>query len=259
MTTPAFTAQDRPKAILDRSGVWLADSLPSGFRFVKSRQALERNAAPQLHRLTLQSSTRSRAGIATWVSPRLTVLDDRLEDWRQQHPTASVSSHPDRALPAVFNSLFANILHTWSSVELSGLPQASQGPSSVSLTDLFDCLTEHVLPALEHFGEPATLAVALPPSWWSMVEPGTIEWALACGDRTAAASLLRGHMERPLRGQQKAADRLSAFSAGWEHHRRGDDTGGLRLANAQLGWLSAAHDLIDPDELQPATHPDPPN
>ncbi len=249
VTSPVFSSTDPPKVILDLAGRWLASNMPE-FRWLKSRQDLERKSRLQTHRVHLQSSTWSRTGIATWVSPRLTVLDDRLRAWRQRHPTGTVATNPDSALPMVFNSLFINFLKPWSSVELSGSQPA--GSKSVDVSELLDCLVNNVLPVLDQFAEPVSLASALPPEWWSMIDAGAVEWALACSDRGSATAFVRGHMERPLRGQQTAGQRLSSFRDGWERRRRGDDPDSLPMSLVALGWLSAAHELVEPEALQPA-------
>ena len=252
MTAPVFSQTDTPKAILDLSGKWLVDNLP-GFRWLKSRGALERKVGPQLHRLTLQSSKASRQGLATWVSPRLMILDDRLQEWRQTDPVRSIVADPNVVPPVVFNSLFVNFLKQWAKVELSGLSSSSEGPAAVDLNEFLRCLTENVLPVLDHFAEPSSLIDGLPTSWWWMVDSGTVEWALACDDPSEAAEIVRQQMEQPLKGQEKAEQRLSLFRDGWECQGRGERLKGMSSSLTALGWVSAANDLIEPDALRPAS------
>jgi hypothetical protein len=88
MPAPRFGITDRPAGIVDRSGRWLAEQL--GWRWVKSRRDVEVRACRQVHWLGLQLSKWSRAGVATWVSTRVTVLDEDLRAWRKAHPAGTV-------------------------------------------------------------------------------------------------------------------------------------------------------------------------
>jgi hypothetical protein len=72
---------DRPGDILDRSGQWLADQL--GWHWVKGRRDVQERAGRQVLRLSLQPSKWNRAGVATWVSTRVAVLDEDLHSWRK--------------------------------------------------------------------------------------------------------------------------------------------------------------------------------
>ena len=80
MAGPRFTVDDRPADILNGTGRWLAAEL--GWRWVKSWRTAEARRGPLVLRLILQSSTWSRAGVATWVSARVSILDDDLRAWR---------------------------------------------------------------------------------------------------------------------------------------------------------------------------------
>lgn len=254
VSEPAFGLNDRPADVLDGAGRWLATSLP-GFRWVKSRQDVERKTPPQVHRVALQSSSWSRAGVGTFVSPRLIVLDDRLLRWRKRNRELSPVRDPETSFPMVFNSLFVNFLQPWSSFEASGLPQPSDGPRAVNLAEFLRCITAHVLPVLDDFAHPGTVVSGLPTTWWGMVDAGTVEWSLACGDRDSAAAIIHRHLERPLKGLQSAESRLSPFSDGWAAgHRREAPPPDLPLSVRSLGWLSAVHALVDPEAIGTPVH-----
>lgn len=249
MSAPTFSAADRPAEVLDSAGRWLAANLPE-FEWKKSRQDIERKRGDQTHRIGLQSSTWSRAGIATWVSPRLTILDSRLLRWRKAHPDLTTVKDPGKAWPTVFNSLFDNFLSYCSNLEASGLPQTSEGPSSIGLDDFQRCLVTAVLPVLEEFAEPDRLIGSLPASWWNVIDAGAVEWALALGDHQSAAQLVQRHLTRPLRGQQTAESRLDQFAGGWDDRMNGQPSSNPTFSTSALGWLSAAHELFDAAALK---------
>jgi hypothetical protein len=258
MNAPTFGAHDRPADVLDVTGRWLAASLP-GFRWVKSRQDVERKVPPQVHRVCLQGSTWNRAGVATWVSARLVVLDDRLLRWRRQNPEMTSIPDPQRFHSTVFNSMFVNFLPACADFEASGLPQSPGGPDVISLEEFLRCLTDNVMPVLDGFADPATVVSGLPAAWWDVFEGNAVEWSLACGDHHSAAAVIHGYLERPLRGEDSHEFRLSRFKAGWDAGRRGERAADGQFSISALGWLSWVHGLVEPDALGPPAMPHEPH
>jgi hypothetical protein len=252
MPAPRFGATDRPDDIVDRGGRWLAEQL--GWRWVKTRREVEVRAGRQVHRLGWQPSKRNRAGVATWVSTRVTVLDEDLMAWRKAHPAGTVlpvSQYPVR--PHVYNTLLINVDLDLAEVECSGLPQGFPAPRAMRLGDFAVAFRERVLPVLDLFQSPALVARELPVSWLGMVNYGTIEWALARDEPDAAALLLRRHMERPLRGKQRWEQRRDGFRRGWETAPGRDGLPGpavLVYATGSLGWLARVHDLPGPETFR---------
>jgi hypothetical protein len=138
-------------------------------------------------------------------------------------------------------------------VECSGLPQGFPAPRAMRLDDFAAAFGERVLPVLDLFRSPALVARELPVSWLSMVAEGTVEWALACEDRDAAALLLCRHMQRPLKGKQRWEDRIRHYRRGWEI---APGRGGLpspavlMYSTSSLGWLARVHDLPGPETFR---------
>jgi hypothetical protein len=184
------------------------------------------------------------------------VLDDRLLHWRRQNRELSTVRNPETSFPSAFNSLFVNFLQPWSSFEASGLPQPADGSNAVNLAEFLRCITERVLPVLDAFADPGTVVSKLPTTWWDMVDAGTVEWSLACGDRDSAAAMIHRHLERPLKGLQSAESRLSQFREGWEAAHRGEEPPKLPPPIHSLGWLSGVHRLIDPRAIRPPVRPE---
>ena len=257
MPAPRFGVTDRPVDIVDRSGRWLAEQL--GWRWVKSRGDLEVRVGPQVRRLGLQPSTWNRAGVATWVSARVSVLDDDLRAWRHARVANSVlpvSQHAVR--PYVYNTLLINVELDLANVECSGLPQPVPPTLTVGLDEFAAAFRERVLPVLGLFQSPSVVARKLPVSWLSMIDHATIEWALARGDQDAAALLLRRHLERPLTGKQRWEPRLDSFRRGWAAApgRDGLPDPVLAYTTEALGWLARVHDLPGPDTFRQLAPPD---
>jgi len=238
---PQFTADDRPADILDATGRWIAFELC--WRWVKSRHTAEIRDGPLRRQLILQSSTWSRSGIATWVYARVTVLDDELLAWRQARPAATV--FPQRQpRPFACNTLLENVDRELGQLECSGLPQPIAALAKTSPRAFVVGFRARVLPVLGLFRAPRLVAEGLPERWLQIVDCGMIEYALARNDRESAATLIRRHMERPLRGAQSWASRINGFRHGWETAPALDLA--PRLATAELGWLSRVHHLPGP-------------
>ena len=248
MLSPTFAATDRPSFIVDAFGGWLSTEM-DGFRWIKSRRVLARSALTQRHEVALQTSTWSRAGVGTWVSPRVSVFDDRLAKWRLADPSVSAFADAEIEPPCVYSSLLVNAVSSFVSVDLSGLPQPPE-LKGASQAEFVTYVADVVVPVLDAFNEAASLVAALPESWLSMIGAGTVEWALACGDADAATELIRRSIGQPLRAQQRLDERIGHFRHGWELAEQG-----LRperqppFGFEAFGWLASTHDLLTPDDL----------
>jgi hypothetical protein len=252
VTVPTFSADAKPVVILDQVGRWLSNEL--GFRWVKSRQALERRRESQIQELGLHPSKWNRSGVGTWVSPRVSVFDTRLAEWRAANPEATASVvGGGRYAGLVYTTLLINVLPELAQVELSGLPQPW---SETSLATFRAAVPNDILPVVELFAAPASLPTLLPEAWVGMVEASTLEWLIATAGRDQASDLLRRHLETPYTGRTKeAADgraRVRAFQRGWEALPNADGRESVRdNFLAQLGWLSRVHRLVSPRSLRP--------
>ncbi len=133
-------------------------------------------------------------------------------------------------------------------VELSGLPQHPLVMKNrATFAQLVDVTWSTLLPTFQLFDSPAHVAHDLPTAWLGMIEARTIEWAIAMGDRDAATLLVRRHLERPLRGKQTWETRLRLFTEGFET----EELNGINLHGERaLGWLSRAHDLVEPSTIE---------
>jgi hypothetical protein len=114
----------------------------AGWQWVKSRRTAEAQEGPLVVRLILQSSTWSRAGVATWVSARVSVLDGDLRAWRLSRPDETVFP-VGRVLPFACNSMLASVEPGLQTLECSGLPQQPPAPRTVSTSRLSGVLTHH--------------------------------------------------------------------------------------------------------------------
>lgn len=188
-----------PPASLDGTGRWLAAGL--GWRWVKSRRTAEARDGSLVVRLILQSSAWSRAGAATWVRARVSVLDGDLRAWRLARPDETVFPAGE-VRPFACNTMLASVEPGLESLECSGLPQRPPAPRTISAGAFAARFRELVVPVRGLFGSSRLLASSLPDSWLMTVDSGMIEQALARNDRESAAALIRRCMERPLRGHQ---------------------------------------------------------
>jgi hypothetical protein len=241
---PAVSNPDAaPSAILHEAGQALADDL--GFRWVKSRRAMELRNGAQVHQIQLQPSRWNQTGVATWVSPRVTVLDDRLAAWRTANPDATVTKRlPSDGL--AYSTLFINVEPSLSHVELSGLPQSF---ASVSLDAFRTGVANQILPVVALFTDPAATPTRLPDPWVKMVSEDTVEWLLATAGHYPAETLLRRYLERPVDKPSgwRRIERL--FREGWLAGATGHPIDPDASSMSRLGWTSRVHGLVDPDTL----------
>jgi hypothetical protein len=238
MPAPRFTADDRPADILDTSGRWLAEEL--GWRWVKSRHTAEILTGSLTLQLRLQSSTWSRAGLATWTRTRVIILDKDLQSWRLARPRETV--FPDSHLPPfACNTMLASVIPELGDVELSGLLQQRPAPHMISFAEFVVSFRDDVLPVLDLFRSSRLLANKLPNSWFTTIDSGMIEQALARNDPESASALIRKYMERPLKATQTWQERIGAFRKGWE--KAPGQSPGPQHGPGALGWLARIHNL----------------
>jgi hypothetical protein len=189
----------------------------------------------------------------------VTVLDDELLAWRQARPAATVFPQ-SQAMPFACNTLLENVDRELGQLECSGLRQSIAALAKTSPRVFVAGFRERVVPVLDLFRAPRLVAEGLPERWLQMVDSGMIEYALARNDRESAATLIRRHVERPLRGAQTWPSRINGFRHGWETAPAPDPA--PRLAAAEMGWLSRVHHLPGPAtfrEPQPEPPPARPN
>jgi hypothetical protein len=226
---------------LDGTGRWFAAEL--GWRWVKSRRTVEVRDGPLLLRLILQSSTWSRAGVATWVSARVSVLDDDLRAWRLARPDETVFP-ASGVLPFACNTMLASVEEGLGNLECSGLPQSPPAPRAIGKSGFASAFRERVLPVLGLFRSSHLVATGLPDSWLTAVDSGMIEHALSRDDRESAALLVRRRMERPLFLHETWSERIGWFRDGWEGAPGSGQS--PQYGPAALGWLSRVHGLPGP-------------
>lgn len=238
---PVAAPGDAPKAVLDRAGSWLASQFPEG-RWLKSRNEVVRNAGTTQMRLHLQPSKWNATGVGTWVHTRLMIMDKKHTAWlRADRPTSP------GLLICAYNTLLTNTVPGIGRVEVSGLRQ-SKGllQANCSLAGFRDGLRTEVEPIWRLFSQsPTSVAVDLPTTWLGMVDAGTVEWALAHGDRDAALLLVKRHMARPITGAQTWESRLQQFTTGWlqEHEPA------FHMSTHTLGWTCKRFGLVSPEDL----------
>ncbi len=204
-------------------------------------------------RLTLQSSTWSRAGVATWVRARVSVLDNDLRAWRLARPHETVFPG-SRLLPLACNTMLESTEPGLGRLECSGLPQQPPAPRVIGLDEFIAGFRSRVLPVLGLFRSSRLIATDLPDSWLMTVDSGTVEQALARDDRESAALMTRRYMERPLRGEQTWAYRIGGFRNGWENAPGPGRP--PQHGTAALGWLARIHNLPGPGTF-PEPRPEP--
>jgi hypothetical protein len=102
-------------------GAWLADQIGDGARYVKSKRAVVKKIGGQNHGITLQTSTWSRTGEGTWVSPRVWVTDPRVAAWQDERTLTGLFSRGGYIL----STLIIN-LGLPNSVELFGPRRATE-------------------------------------------------------------------------------------------------------------------------------------
>jgi hypothetical protein len=245
VASPDFSADERSPVILDQAGEWLAQCL-TDFRWVKRARVLQRTIGQQTHRIHLQLIARlSRRGYA-YISPRLIVDDERMPGSTPRSGRPEVRQ-PTGWEPAVLNSMFVNFVPFWNvEVGPSSVRIDRPAPHTIGLEAFCFGVDAEIIPVLNRLAEPADLVASLPDTWWIIVGAPTVEWALACGDRDAAAAMIRRTLDAHVRGSVTRDVVLAHFRDGHRSFERDEAlTARQTFAIAPLGWLNARHELVD--------------
>jgi hypothetical protein len=239
-----FGADDLPADILDVTGRWLAEQFD--WRWVKSRHSLELRSGPQVRRLILSASKWNRRGVSTRVRTRISVLDDDLTAWRKANPSDTIFSPAAiPTLPFVYNLSLGTLDSDLAAIECSGLPQhRGPAPADPVPEEFAARFSARVMPVLELFESPRSLADELPDPWLTWIDSGAIEWALAKHDLDAASRLLRGHLAQTGRDAGTRQQLLERVRQGWQDAPSRDRLPQLpQWAPESLGWLAKVHGL----------------
>jgi len=236
---PVFSDSDRPAAIINSAGRWLADQLGSPYQWLPRPRVVQAVSGSLTVDLLLQGSSNNRAGGSTTVRVQLIVEDEGLRAWQEQHP--GLCHRADGRLIAIS---LVNLVPSAVAVELYG-PLRRVEPRILSLSDLAEVLCAQVLPVLSCLDSPAQAVRGLPDRWW-LEANGLVEWALSRGDRAGARQMVKRYLTR-------YPGRVPAFRQGLAAPDL--PIGPLYEPDTALGRLAATAGLVDPSEELPATAP----
>jgi len=237
---PVFTAEDRPRAIVDGAGRWLAAVFGPPFRWSASKRSLHGADGHRSVDIHLQGSRHSRAGESTVVSIWVYVDDEKLAEWRRQHPDLC---HHDNA--RLFAASLADLAPGTAMVEIYGrLHEVVSG--IIPFADVPELLREEVLPVLSLFGSPADVVQDLPNRWWTG-PINLVEWSVSRGEYAIARQVI-------VRYLTLHPSAVPLFQAGLK-----DIDGGLRRQlwseSVALGRSAAILGLFTPDDPIPVAPP----
>lgn len=182
---PRFTAQDRPRDILDAAGRWLAAELGDGFQWVPSAHALKLPVGGTSCELVLQPSHWNYTGVLTHASIRVMVRDKALARWRRRQGRSQA-----KIADVVWRCEMINIDRDLHEVELFGdvAGQTSSDVRFLTLPELLEGIRIKILPKFLLFESPARVAKELPDTW--LIAMGsTVEWAISRGDNDSADAI----------------------------------------------------------------------
>ena len=186
---PQFSGNDTPAAILDAAGGWLASELNDEFRYLKSKREITRKAAGHSETIVLQTSSRSRTGEGTWVTPRITVNDDRVRKWQAERRLIGMFATGG----FIFNSMVVNL--GLSDLELFGPLHERPDGHHISLVQFREVALDDIMPNLKVLrSSPAVAAERLPDRWIVFPEP-PFWWATVYGEPAAAKRFLARYFE----------------------------------------------------------------
>ena len=184
-TVPNFSPDQPPSVVVAAAGEWLAAQIGDGARYLRSKRDVVRKVAGRAAGIGLQTSSWSRTGQGTWISPRIWVTDAHVNAWQKEHPLAGLFTQGGY----IFSTLIVN-LGLRGTVELVGPLRSAQPATTMSLPEFWATLAEDVLPTSRLlWGAPAAAAELLPDRWLGRPEP-LFWWAVAYGDKGAALTVL---------------------------------------------------------------------
>jgi hypothetical protein len=235
---PQFSADQPPSVIVAEAGEWLAAQWGSGARYLRKKRELVHKVGGRAEGVTLQTSSWSRAGEGTWVSPRIWVTDSQVDVWQRQHP----AFHGVFARGGcIFSTLIVNLGFP-PSVELFGPLRQVHPSTTMSLSEFWATLEVGIFPNTRLFwGDPAAAASMLPDRWLVFPEP-LFWWAVAFGDGVAARTIL----SRFFRDKGKARHR---FDAGRRLAAAGEPAP-MPISNTMIafGWSAVSTGALTVDE-----------
>jgi hypothetical protein len=195
---PQFSSEQPPSAIVAEAGEWLAAKWGNGARYLRQKREVVRRVSGRAEGITLQTSSRSRAGMGTWVWPRIWVTDRQVDVWQRQHP---VHHGMFARGGCIFSALIVN-LGLPPDVELFGALRHVQPATTISLSAFWAALEQEIIPNIKLLsGDPAAAAELLPATW--LIFPELLFWwAVAYRDGVAARTIL----SRYFRGKDNARD-----------------------------------------------------
>ncbi|KAA2258543.1 hypothetical protein F0L68_22035 [Solihabitans fulvus] len=122
---------DQPAAVIGAAGDWLAARLAEdGFRWIMSRQTLERRIGTRKEQIHLQSAKGNLTGHSVRFSAQLTVRDTALKAWRQANPGLTLHRDVDQDL--LCRHPLGNLV---GSVEEGSVEKGTVEEGTVDLTD----------------------------------------------------------------------------------------------------------------------------
>lgn len=176
---PTFSPAAAPAQLVHTAGDWLADHMEPGTRYLRSKRDVVRQEGDRSVGLTLQTSTWSRAGVGTWVQPRIWARDQRVRVWELQR-----MAHGPRWDPQglIFSTLVLN-LGAPISVELHGPLRSAQPSTTASFPEFWEQYQRDFAPRMQLFwGTPAQAVAVLPARWIEVSCESLFYWAAAYED-----------------------------------------------------------------------------
>ncbi len=234
---PQFSPEQPPSAIVAEAGEWLAAKWGNDARYMRSRREVVRSVGGRAEGITLQTSSWSRAGQGTWVSPRIWVTDRQVRKWQTGHAVHGLFARGGY----IFSTLIVN-LGLPVSVELFGPPRRSQPHAGMSLSEFWAALEQEIFPNTTLlWGDPAAAAALLPDQWLVFPEP-LFWWAIAFGDDAAARTILSRYF------REKAQSR-DHFDAGRRLAAAGEPAP-VPISNTMIafGWSVVSSGALTVDE-----------
>jgi hypothetical protein len=224
---PQFSDTDEPGKVVAEAGEWLASELSDGFKYLRSKREITRKAAGRSETIILQTSSWSRTAEGTWVTPRITVSDDRVRKWQAERRLVGMFATGG----FIFNSMVVNL--GLPDLELFGPLHERPDGHHISLVQFRDSVFADIMPNLKVLrSSPAVAAERLPDPWIVFPEP-PFWWATAYGDQDAAKRFLARYFESKPAGRRH-------FETGRRLAESSSEPEGVNNTLVAFGW-SAVH------------------